>query len=399
MMREVLQERPASMRVNRVLGHIKGALPGPTLVVVGGMHGNEPSGVQALQTLLEELDGQEDRFSGELYALAGNLRALEEGKRFIDYDLNRMWKMGADMRSLGKVPTAYEEKEMLELHELVQQISENRKGPLIFLDLHTTSSESAPFLLCGDTLRNRDFIAKIPVPKILGLDEQLNGPFLSYVNAQGHISIVFEAGQHTSPESYKNHLALLKVMLVEAGCVGKDQLGPHQENLNRLDSQAGKDLQSFFEVRHRFGIKTAPEFKMKPGYYNFRPITDNELLAHYRNFPVFAPLAGRIFMPLYQQQGDDGFFIVRKIPARRIRRSAFLRRLGFHKVLPIFPGIRRHPKYENMLLVNPRYFRRWGPSVLYVLGYRRMTREHGSLVFIKRPYDLKGPRATDTLSR
>ncbi len=397
-MREVLQERPASSRVERVLGHFKGELPGPTMVVVGGMHGNEPSGVQALQTLLKELQGFEDRFSGELFALAGNLRALEEGKRFIDYDLNRMWKMGADMRSLGKIPKAYEEKEMGELHKLVEDISENRKGPLVFLDLHTTSSESAPFLLCGDTLRNRDFIADIPVPKILGLDEQLNGPFLSYVNAQGHISIVFEAGQHTSPESYKNHLALLRVMLVEAGCMEKDVLCSHELNLNRLEAQAGGELQCFFEVRHRYGIRDATDFKMKPGYYNFREVEEKELLAHYRKFPVFAPLTGRIFMPLYQQQGDDGFFVVRKIPARRIRRSAFLRRIGFQKMLPLFPGISRHPKYENMLLVNPKSFRRWGTSVLYVLGYRRMSRDNGNLVFIKRPYDIKGPRPTDNLN-
>lgn len=397
-MREALQERPASMRVNRILGHFKGDLPGPTMVVVGGMHGNEPSGVQALQTLLTELEGFEDRFSGELLALGGNLRALEEGKRFIDYDLNRMWKMAEDMRSLGTIPESYEKKEMKELHELVEKISDERKGPLVFLDLHTTSSESSPFLLCGDTLRNRDFITGVPVPKILGLDEQLNGPFLSYVNAQGHISIVFEAGQHDSPESYKNHLALLRVMLVRAGCLEKDVLCSHELNLNRLEAQAGKELQGFYEVRHRYGIRSAEDFKMKPGYYNFRKVEDQELLAKYRSFPVYAPLAGRIFMPLYQQQGDDGFFIVRQIPKRRIRRSAFLRRIGFHHLLPIFPGVRRHAQYENMLLVNPRSFRRWGPSMLYVLGYRRMSRESGKLIFVKRPFDLKGPRPTDKLN-
>lgn len=396
---EVVQERPASMGVNRVLGHFKGELPGPTMIVVGGMHGNEPSGVQALQTLLEELEGFEDRFSGELVALAGNLRALEEGKRFIDYDLNRMWKMASDMRSLGKIPESYEAKEMKELHELVSEISEKRTGPLVFLDLHTTSSESSPFLLCGDTLRNRDFIAPIPVPKILGLDEQLNGPFLSYVNAQGHISIVFEAGQHDSPESYKNHLALLRVMLVRAGCLQENVLCNHEINLNRLEAQCNRDLQHFFEVRHRYGIRSAEDFKMKPGYFNFREVEEKELLAHYRDFPVFAPLAGRIFMPLYQQQGDDGFFIVRRIPNRRIRRSAFLRRIGFHKVLPYFPGMRRHPKYENMLIVNPRSFRFWGPSMLYVLGYRRMSRDNGKLIFVKRPFDLKGPRPTDNLKK
>lgn len=369
------------------------------MIVVGGMHGNEPSGVLALQTFLEELKGFEDRFSGELVALAGNLRALEEGKRFIDYDLNRMWKMASDMRSLGNIPDSYEAKEMHELHELVSEIAEKRTGPLVFLDLHTTSSESSPFLLCGDTLRNRDFIAPFPVPKILGLDEQLNGPFLSYVNAQGHISIVFEAGKHDSPKSYENHLALLRVMVVQAGCMEKDVLCNHALNLNHLEAECISGLQHFFEVRYRYGIRNAEEFKMKPGYFNFREVEDRELLAQYRKFPVFAPLSGRIFMPLYQDQGDDGFFVIRRIPKRRIRRSAFLRRIGFQKLLPFFPGIRRHPEFDNMLVVNPRSFRRWGPSLLYVLGYRRRSRSNGKLVFVKRPYDLKGPRPTDNLKK
>ena len=32
----------------RIIGHIKGRQPGPTLVFFGGIHGNEPSGIFAL---------------------------------------------------------------------------------------------------------------------------------------------------------------------------------------------------------------------------------------------------------------------------------------------------------------------------------------------------------------
>jgi len=398
-MREALQEKPKASKYNRVLGRFTGLKPGPTLVVVAGMHGNEPSGVLAAQTLLKELTGKEAEFSGRLVALAGNLRALDEKKRFIDHDLNRMWKMGPDMLSLGTIPEAYEKAEMLELHHLVSEIIKEKEGPLVFLDLHTTSSESAPFLLCGDTLRNREFISDVPVPKILGLDEQLNGPFLSYINAQGHVSLVFEAGQHDSPESYKNHLALLRVLLVRAGCLTEKDFVNFQQNPDRLSLQSGNDLQYFFEVKHRFGIRSAEHFKMNPGYHNFREITEKQPLAVYQGNVIPSPLTGRIFMPLYQQQGDDGFFVVRRIPNRRIRRSSFLRRIRFQRFLPWFPGIRRHPKFEHMLIVDPKSFRRWGPSLLNVLGYRRMSRDGKQLVFFKRPFDIKGPSPKDKLPR
>ena len=39
--------------VDRVLGRVRGARSGPTLLCVGGMHGNEPAGVYALQSVLE----------------------------------------------------------------------------------------------------------------------------------------------------------------------------------------------------------------------------------------------------------------------------------------------------------------------------------------------------------
>ena len=37
---------------------------------------------------------------------------------------------------------------------------------------------------------------------------------------------------------------------------------------------------------------------------------ENEILADNTNGTVRAPVSGRLLMPLYQKQGDDGFFIV-----------------------------------------------------------------------------------------
>lgn len=40
------------LEVEWVLGCLRGARPGPTLVCIGGIHGNEPAGVQALRRVL-----------------------------------------------------------------------------------------------------------------------------------------------------------------------------------------------------------------------------------------------------------------------------------------------------------------------------------------------------------
>jgi succinylglutamate desuccinylase len=50
-------------------------------------------------------------------------------------------------------------------------------------------------------------------------------------------------------------------------------------------------------------------FKMFPGFQNFSPIRKGEPLATDRHGIVYAPNGGCILMPLYQGQGNDGFFI------------------------------------------------------------------------------------------
>ena len=49
---------------------------------------------------------------------------------------------------------------------------------------------------------------------------------------------------------------------------------------------------------------------MKPGYRNFQRITKGEELAMDKKGPIYAPKEGMIIMPLYQNSGNDGFFLV-----------------------------------------------------------------------------------------
>ena len=77
---------------DRVIGTVEAPAGGATLVGVGGIHGNEPAGVRALETVLAELGRPDGGLSrGRFIALAGNRPALDAGVRYIDRDLNRIW--------------------------------------------------------------------------------------------------------------------------------------------------------------------------------------------------------------------------------------------------------------------------------------------------------------------
>ena len=58
--------------------------------------------------------------------------------------------------------------------------------------------------------------------------------------------------------------------------------------------------------------KVAPreEFIMLPAFRNFQKIHRGQVLAYSGGEPVIAEEDGLIIMPKYQEQGNDGFFIV-----------------------------------------------------------------------------------------
>lgn len=80
---------PAVADGEHLIGGYSGAAAGPTLIVVGSIHGNEPAGAEALFRVSETVAPKQEHLSGRVYLIAGNTRGLPKGVRFIDCDLNR----------------------------------------------------------------------------------------------------------------------------------------------------------------------------------------------------------------------------------------------------------------------------------------------------------------------
>ena len=90
---------------NRLIGCFHAPVPGPTLVCFGGIHGNEPAGVRALEAICQRLEsGSVHLAAGSFYALRGNLPALDRKVRFQDQDLNRIWREVNILAIAGKTP-------------------------------------------------------------------------------------------------------------------------------------------------------------------------------------------------------------------------------------------------------------------------------------------------------
>ncbi|MDC8006333.1 succinylglutamate desuccinylase/aspartoacylase family protein [Aureisphaera galaxeae] len=373
-----------SIEVQRVIGKVKGSLPGPTIVFLGGIHGNEPAGVFALHQLMDELKSKQISVRGSIYAIAGNLGALRNGKRFEKEDLNRLWSFDQVKQFLNSngTPLNMDREEQVDLYRCFETILESETGPYYFFDLHTTSSETLPFITVNDNLLNRKFTSQYPVPIILGIEEYLEGPILSYVNELGYVAFGFEGGQHDNKASVENHLAFSYLSLVFTQSVSREDIDYH--HYLQVLAKNTPFSPSFYEIFDHFGLPRGHDFTMNPGYVNFQKIRKGQELANYQGEKVHAPQSGHIFMPLYQSQGTDGFFIIRTIPKVFLRLSAFLRKMGFDRYLTLLPGVRWKSERKDSLIVNLKLARFFTKDFFHLLGYRSKKVDRNHLIMKNR---------------
>ena len=382
---EISGEQGATPFGDRLIGSYGGRRQGPLLLVVSALHGNEPSGVQASRAVLEQLEREAPEIMGEVLFLVGNTGAMARGVRFIDRDLNRIWTpeivkvlRGGD----GEIGRSSESLEQNAILELINTALPRAEGGAYLVDLHTSSADGRPFLTVGDTLRNRRFARAVPLPKILGLEEQIDGSLLEYMNNLGMVTLGVEAGRHDDPFTVEIMAAVIRLVLLGAGMFrpedASDAVVAHDLLMNSARSMPG-----LTEIRHRHPIDPGDGFRMEAGFANFQPVRAGTLLARDRHGEIRAGEDGLVFLPLYQGQGSDGFFLAREVRPFWMRLSAILRTLRIGRLLPLLPGIARHRGRPGVLVVDTR-IARWFPlDVLHLLGFRKL-RKHGSLILASR---------------
>jgi succinylglutamate desuccinylase len=374
----------------RLIGHYRGETAGPTLLCVAGIHGNEPAGVFALRRVLDELNRLRPPFAGDLVGIAGNLSALACGQRYVDKDLNRQWRPGLidDLRHRDwQTGHACEDSELLELRDAIHDAIAARRGPVYFVDLHTVSGRSAPFGVISDTLPNRAFALHFGVPIILGLDERVEGSLPEYVYKLGCVTLGFEAGRHDDPASIDLHEAAIWIGLHAAGNL-RNGGGPPLEPCVRRLAAATAGIPRFLEIVGRYRIEDRAAFEMCPGFENFQAVVAGELVAVDRGAEVRVDEPACLFMPLYQREGDDGFFLARRVRPFWLKLSSLLRRLRLAAITHWLPGVRRHPTRPFSVLVHPGLPRLRATQLFHLLGFRRRRPENGRLVFTRRAFDV-----------
>lgn len=304
---------------------------------MAGMHGNEPAGVEALETIFVLLEREpranpDFRFRGKIVGLLGNLQAYRKQQRMLKKDLNRLWTP----KNIQRVQRFHEEelhsenRELKELLTLIEhQVAAYRPERIILLDLHTTSAAGGIFAIATDSPESVRIAMELHAPVITGMLRGINGTTLHYFTkknmltmaqsdgaidalekCQSVTAVAFEAGQHDDPLSANRCMAAIINCMRSVGCVQ----GEHVENRHdELLIEYSKDLPKIAELVKVHHIGPLDGFRMRPGYRNFQAIKEGEHLADDRHGPITATEDGMVLMPLYQPQGSDGFFLIKEI--------------------------------------------------------------------------------------
>lgn len=317
-----------SINRNRVIGERIGNQHGPLMIIFAQIHGNEPAGYKAVTELFKAIDTEYQNnpkfeFCGRIVALQGNMKAAKKNVRYIGKDLNRSW-LPEDVKRIQATININElEPEDQEIKENLSLINYyiNLYAPLrvVVLDLHTTTAHGGIFTIPAPSEEARRIALDMHAPVLHGFLDGLQGTTLHYFSKENFdldiTAVCFEAGQHQSEDSHKHAVsAIIKCFKSIGGFYAKDIESKHDQLLEARS--VGLPLEAQLVYVH--SIQSGDQFRMTATkiYNNFDPIHKGDILAYDKYGAIEAPYDGLILMPLYQKQGNDGFFVIQEITSR-----------------------------------------------------------------------------------
>ena len=309
------------MQEQRLIGQRTGDKHGPLLLIFCQVHGNEPAGRLAVEELFKAIDEEYLKnpnfsFSGKILALCGNVQAARQGRRFLQRDLNRSWTAAQVAKVQAQKPQE-RQAEDLELYEnlafIQAELAAYQPSELVVLDLHTTTAHGGLFVIPSRSPRSRSLGLSMLAPVLHGFLDGLQGTSLHYFNETNFslptTAVCFEAGQHLAADSVSHSVSAIIRCFTAMGGFRPEDIETKHEELLRKNAQG---LPREGRLVYRHAVQAQDNFAMRQDkiYRNFDPIAQGELLAYDKNGPIYASHQGYILMPLYQAQGEDGFFII-----------------------------------------------------------------------------------------
>lgn len=268
--------------------------PGPTLTVLGAVHGNERCGAEAIRRLIADFDACTVTLKRGILQLLPitNPKAYEQGVRFVERNLNR-YLFPKDVKR------HYEDY----LDPIVCDLLDRTD---VLLDLHSYTSQGGPFIFLGPHNPKEFAFAKaLGVPDfVYGWSEAFGSGSndaesresqgtTEYARTRGALAVTLECGHHTNPDAPDvGYHAILRAL------AHLDMLDPDSDAA--LDAQSTTASPRCVKMKSVFRRGAGADFS-RP-WKHFDPVAKGETIA---------TLAGGATLPA----PEDGYIVLPKASA------------------------------------------------------------------------------------
>lgn len=293
----------------RIIGDVGPHSAHTLIVCFAGIHGNETGGVKALEKIFNTLSSKKEKVKGRFIGIKGNLKALNTGQRYIEEDLNRLWSDEFIHIARNHSHDHPEFEELAALCDTIDSINLDDYRQKIFIDLHGTSADNGIFVIVKDYKESAFIVDNLHSPVLLRLHDSLHNTTVPYMAEHGFISLGFEGGKIGSAETIENHRLIMWQILLQTGLIDEEQIPEEVLNYQVLNEFSSK-LPKYLKLDYCHKIKEGDNFEMLPGFANYDYIKKGDLLAKDKHGEIRSQHDGYMLMPLYQKEGNDGFFII-----------------------------------------------------------------------------------------
>jgi succinylglutamate desuccinylase len=258
---------------------VTGDTAGPRVVMFCGIHGDEVSGIHAIEKLFYDLFGGARRLAqGSLVLARANAQAIRAERRYVKHNMNRMF---CDSYSPEIDQDSYEFRRTQELKPLLETCD-------YFLDFHSAPLADQPFIVVEQ--RAVDFYRRLGIPKIMtGWSKFSSGPIggdtENYANTRGAISATLESGSHFDKASndiaYRAAVSTLSILSM----LDTNELPPSDEDA---------------EVVEMYSVitKDAEDFRYAEGATNFKQLRAGEAFAYQNGQPLTVSEESYLLIPM-----------------------------------------------------------------------------------------------------
>lgn len=259
----------------------QGVNPGPHVMVLGGVHGNEVTGVMLVEELRQALDtGMIAPLAGKITLALGNPRAIQANTRGSEShsDLNRVF---TEKHLSDTGDASYETRRARELAPILSSVD-------YLIDLHATNKPSEAFVVIAhDTARHRELSRFFACNKVLHVpDTIISGSTIEFVDRNCATGLCYESGWVGDLDVGGTMRRSVEAILRQAGLLAPEA------------APATQNIQQLFILTYAITLtEDGFTFAKNRGLYSFEPFAPGDLLGFHGSTQLTAPYKGVMMFP------------------------------------------------------------------------------------------------------